>query len=347
MSEPGGSPTSLVAVERFLEAVDAGKGHEAVLEVLDEVRLGASIRSVIDERIAPVQRQVGERWAVGSYSVADEHRVTGLVEELLGLLALYAGEPDDDRVVVLVSADGDWHVAPARMLSLALREAGWRVQFLGGPLPASQLATSLARLGGVTALLVSCTLPLALPGVPPMVAAAHARGVPVLVGGRGFDGRAAWAQRLGADAFATDVEAAVEVLQRWHADPPSVAPPPVVTDEAASVLGNLAREQLTDRALARVAVSSPAYPTYDERQRAHTRRDLAYLVQALDAALLVEDGSLLTAFVTWTDQVLRARGVPTAELFGGLVAIRDALPADRSDARELLDASRRALPAVD
>ena len=71
---------------------------------------------------------------------------------------------------------------------------------------------------------------------------------------------------------------------------------------------------------------------YDDIQREHTAEDLAHIVEFLATALYTGDEKLFTGFLTWTAQILVARGVPAQSL----------PPALNLFARELKDFPRAA-----
>ena len=113
--------------------------------------------------------------------------------------------------IVMTCADGEWHALPSRVLSAALRGAGWSVTFLGASVPARHLAQLLHELGpDVTA--ISCALATRLPAAREMIEASRGAGIPVLVGGRGFGSDGRWGLTLGANAWAPDARSALAVV---------------------------------------------------------------------------------------------------------------------------------------
>ncbi len=101
---------------------------------------------VYDGLVAEAMQLVGERWATGQWTVAEEHlasqtllraldrvRPDAGVEGRIGPLAVLAGVPGEHHMIGLVCLD---HV---------LSEAGWTVADLGADVPASDLAGFIAR----------------------------------------------------------------------------------------------------------------------------------------------------------------------------------------------------------
>ncbi|MGW3853016.1 cobalamin-binding protein, partial [Streptomyces fagopyri] len=58
----------------------------------------------------------------------------------------------------------------------------------------------------------------------------------------------------------------------------------------------------------------PAMRTYSDTQRERTAEDLAHIVEFLATSLYLGDEGLFTRFISWTEQILVARGVPARSL---------------------------------
>jgi methanogenic corrinoid protein MtbC1 len=315
-------------VERFLEHVERGEPHHAI-ELSVDLLEREGVVSTVTGFLAPAQREVGSRWHVGRYTVAQEHLASVVVEDVLGLSTPFTRPPRDaEHTVALVCAEGEWHSTPARMASLLLREAGWRVHFFGASTPPDHLRTTLAGLGP-RAVAVSCTLPLALPGAARIIEVAHDLGLPAVVGGGAFDPGGYRAAQLGADGCFEDVAVAAEQLRSWLAQPPALATsaPPGEGTFQRGVL-SVQRDGIVDDAYAELERRLPVMGRFDDRQRHHTREDLAYLLAFADVALLVDDASILSDVVLWLDDLLAARGLPPEVMDETLQALRSVLGTD-------------------
>lgn len=312
-------------VATFLERIDSGDTAGAMDLVIADLDATGSVAEVIDRLLAPLQRTVGERWHADRYSVAQEHAISAVVEDALGVLSLHARRTAAGHSLALVCAEGEWHTTPARMAALLLREAGWRVDFLGGSTPAEHLQRALTETAP-RLLTVSATLPLSLSGVVPLLEVAHHLQIPVLVGGRAFGATSHRAHMLGADGWAPTVAAGHDLLSTWLDRPPSASQPRTpdstlrqrrtLTAHRSEVLEDAERELI--RALPQVA-------DYTARQRDHTGRDLAYTLQFLDVALLVDDPTVLTDYTRWLVELLDRRGVPQAAVTASLDALAAAI----------------------
>jgi methanogenic corrinoid protein MtbC1 len=332
-------------VERFLEHVVRGDPRPAIdLAVRQLADDGPS--AVVTDLLAVVQREVGERWHGGRYTVAQEHLVSGVVDDVLGLLAPHTLRPGGGgRSLALVCAEGEWHSTPARMAGLLARDAGWQVRFLGGSTPPDHLATTLAELQP-DALAVSCTLPLALPGVPPVIDVGRALGLPVVAGGRAFDAEGSRAATLGADASFGDIRDAVAMLGREPAGRTPV-PRPAPDDAVAAqrdLLGDR-HQRIVDAAYAELERRLPIMAGFDDRRRHHTRQDLDYLLRFADVALFAADVRIFTEFVGWLTGLLEVRGIPRDVMVATLEAVAASLGEDLPAVHELLDTTASAVAA--
>ena len=334
----GGGSTQNETVERFLDLIEGDRFADAIDLAVDRIQQGFRVTEIVQQLLAPAQLAAGQRWHDGRYTVAQEHIVSGVVDDILGLLAIHAPRPASRQTVALVCAEGEWHTTPARMAALCLRDEGWRVQFLGGSLPADHLATSLRQIAPEV-VAVSCTLPLALTGVPPLVEASHRAGAPVITGGIGFGGDGLRSRRLGADGHAADPAEAAATMTAWLDRPPEpFATFASTTTDPERVTLAEQRPDLVVAAYARLEAELPAMADFDERQRHHTRADLDYILRFLDTTLLVDDPRIFTDFLTWLRALLSARGLPPAVLRRSLEALQTALPPGLDRSSTLLGA---------
>lgn len=145
-----------------------------------------SVGDLVLTHLAPAMRQIGDGWECGELSVAEEHRATGLMSDLLVLLREVLPAPVVDLALapqlLMVCAEGELHALVARMAAERFIDAGWRLDVLGADLPAAEVV-----------LQIESTAPNAV-GVSATSALAGARSVlrsiaksgwtgPVLVGG--------------------------------------------------------------------------------------------------------------------------------------------------------------------
>ncbi|GAB2566210.1 cobalamin-binding protein [Paractinoplanes abujensis] len=327
--------------DEFLDLIGQGDEYGAVEIVNELLDGGAAPQRVIVDLIGAAQIRVGELWAVNEWTVAREHAATAISDRALAALAARTNVRPTRGRVTIACVDGEWHALPTRMLAEMLRLDGWRVDFLGANVPGPHLISHLHQTGpDVVAL--SCMIATRLPRAHAAITACKAAGIPVIAGGRGFGPGGRYAQHLGADAWAAGAEEAVRRLARnW---PPHNQDPQLSAflgdDEYTYVVRH--RPQLIDTAIQRLTDAYPAMRTYNQRQLDSTAEDMAHIVDFLAAALYVSETAIFTDFVTWTHQVLQARGVPTVALRVGLETVQAQLR-DYPRATAMLTAGMRLL----
>ncbi|WP_328862911.1 cobalamin B12-binding domain-containing protein [Streptomyces sp. NBC_00306] len=315
-------------------AGDEYAATEIVLRALDD---GIEPESVLLDVIAAVQGKVGEEWAANRISVAQEHAATSINERAVAALALHPAArrtPTLGRITV-ACVDGEWHALPARMVAEVLKLRGWQVDYLGAQVPAPHLISHL-HTTKADAVALSSSIATRLPTAHAAITACQAVGVPVLVGGAAFGPDGRYARLLGAEAWAPDARTAADRLAGGP------LPRPQVDHQQMDDLPHLADQEYTmvtrnSDNLVRTVFHAledafPAMRAYDDMQRERTAEDLAHIVEFLATALYLGDEKLFTWFITWTAQILVARGVPAQSL----------PPALNLFARELKDFPRAA-----
>ncbi|MFH8725227.1 B12-binding domain-containing protein [Streptomyces termitum] len=339
--------------ERLWAALGARDEAAAASAVLGAHDAGAPAEELLLDVIAPVQARVGAEWAAGRLGVAQEHAATAIQERVVAALARQTPAPAPDttappRRVTVACVDGEWHVLPARLLAEVLRGRGFLVDYLGAHVPTPHLIAHLHQTGA-DAVALSSSLPVRLPTAHAAVTAVQAIGLPVLVGGAAFGPGGRYARLLGADGWAPDARAAAVLLadgpHRPEGPPPDPgrALPHLLDQEYTLV--RRARTRLVRETLTGLAERLPAVAAHTDRQRERTAEDLAHIVDFLAASLYTDDAELFTGFLTWTAEVLRARGVDPAALLTALDLLAEAQH-DFPRARAHLAAGRRALTSV-
>nr|WP_089158462.1 cobalamin-dependent protein [Micromonospora sp. NBS 11-29] len=280
-------PETLTA---YLDHLDRADRAGAVALARGLVADGCSIADVLVDLVAVAQREIGRRWLTGSWSVAQEHAATHVSEVVVDALGAAVGTPRRGHVV-MACVEGEWHALAARIVTEVVRASGWRVTFLGASVPARHLVSYLHQTGP-DAVLLSCVQPNRLVRAARMVEASRTAGVPVLAGGPGFGPEGRWATAIGAAAWGATARDALPAGA--HTGPP----PPPPDDAYVAVLHR--RRELVRLALG--AVDPPAETAED------VAAGIAHLVDALVAAVRVDDDRLLLDFVGWQAQALTARG---------------------------------------
>jgi MerR family transcriptional regulator, light-induced transcriptional regulator len=131
--------------------------ESAAQRVLERLFIGYSRVAVIRDVLLPYLREVGERWADGHLSVAQEHFASGFLEARFMAMARGWDRGSGPRAL-LACPPAERHTFGLVAFGIALHEAGWRITYLGADTPiamvqaaADQLAPDLVALAAVAA----------------------------------------------------------------------------------------------------------------------------------------------------------------------------------------------------
>jgi len=194
------------ALQEALERYDEPAAHG----VLDRALATFSTEAVLVDVVMPVLRSLGDRWAAGQLTIAQEHFASSVIRgRLLGVARGWGRGAGP--VALLACPTGEQHDLPLVLFGIPLREAGWRIVFLGADTPISTIERAVASIAP-RAVILTATRPEPLHAVEDELAALATR-VTVAIGGQGAD--AALAERTGAVLLEGDpVEAAAAFASR-------------------------------------------------------------------------------------------------------------------------------------
>jgi methylmalonyl-CoA mutase cobalamin-binding domain/chain len=202
----------------YLEALLVGDRHAASRMVLDAVEGGMGVRDVYLHVFQPVQHEIGRLWQTNRISVAQEHFCTAATQLVMSQLypRIFATEKNGRRLVATCVAD-NLHEIGVRMVSDFFELEGWDTFYLGANVPSRDVVrTVVDRAAHVLA--VSATMTWHVRTVAELVevvrADARCADVTVLVGGAVFRRNEGLWRKVGANGFAPDAEAAVELANR-------------------------------------------------------------------------------------------------------------------------------------
>lgn len=113
---------------------------EAMVQSIQAQPPGAQV----DQLYSPLLRELGERWARGETSVAQEHFASGFVRSRLMELAQQVRCPQGP-LASLLTPPGERHDLGLLGLSIHMGEMGWRTDWLGSELPLDELPAYCAQ----------------------------------------------------------------------------------------------------------------------------------------------------------------------------------------------------------
>lgn len=108
--------------------------------------------------LAPMVTEIGELWRQGEITAAHEHFATAVIRLFLANATRPYGGAADAPVVVVATPAGQLHELGALLAALVAANLGWNVKYLGGSLPAGEIA-GIARQTGARAVALSIVYP--------------------------------------------------------------------------------------------------------------------------------------------------------------------------------------------
>jgi methanogenic corrinoid protein MtbC1 len=220
VNQPLGSSASLSpqALGRdYLRHLLTPDGRAARRLVDEALAAGVPAVTLYLRVIAPAMYEVGRLWETAQISVAQEHLATQITQVVIATLGLQldVGERvGAGRTAIVSSTPGELHALGGQMVADFLEAQGWSVLALGADAPADELfGLAQARPADVVAL--STALPGNLPSVARTCRLLGQLTAPpfIVVGGHAYGGDQSRARAVGADAFAADPQALVDLLR--------------------------------------------------------------------------------------------------------------------------------------
>ena len=136
-------------------AITGGEETRARHQV-ERLAAGVPVVDLCEQVIAPALRRVGDEWAAGRVSIAQEHRASAICERLLAAqIRQPAGRPRGTAVVA--TPPGERHGLPALMAAACLREDRWLVHHLASDLPGAEVARLADQVSASLVVLSSAT----------------------------------------------------------------------------------------------------------------------------------------------------------------------------------------------
>lgn len=202
------------SAERLTARLIAGDeaGSWAITE--EVLASGATPRAVYLELFGPALRAIGERWADGHITVADEHRASVVMYRLVGRLGpLFRPRGPRVGTVIIGAPAGEHHGLPVTLGADLLRLEGFDVIDLGADVPADAFAACALATDDLLAVSICVTLDRHRGSARKLVQSLRSSGLvsPIMVGGAGLNERNA--QDLGADRWTPDIDALIEFLR--------------------------------------------------------------------------------------------------------------------------------------
>ena len=140
-ADEGGSvvPSAVDDLRRELRSALDGMDGERSHRAFDRILATVSTETALQAILVPYLHELGDRWARGDVSVAQEHFASNLIRgRLLGIARDWASGAGPS--VVLACPPGEAHDLGVIMFGIEIARFGWRVTFLGADTPLETIA---------------------------------------------------------------------------------------------------------------------------------------------------------------------------------------------------------------
>lgn len=117
-----------------LDVMDTDGAHAAFDSILATLSVHAALRHIV----LPYLRELGDRWAAGEISIAQEHFASSLLRGRLMGIARGWGS-GTGPVAMLACPPGEAHELGLIIFGIELARLGWRVTYLGADTPVSTM----------------------------------------------------------------------------------------------------------------------------------------------------------------------------------------------------------------
>ena len=126
----------------YADALLAGDPPAAETAIREAIQAGLGEATIYDRVIRPALQMVGDLWAEGHISVAEEHLATSITMRVMVLQreAFRLARRRTSHRVLLAAAQGELHVVGLEMAASLLRNAGYEVRLFGADLPVADIA---------------------------------------------------------------------------------------------------------------------------------------------------------------------------------------------------------------
>ena len=126
------------ALRRALDTFD----EPAAQAVLDRLVSDLSVPTMLREVVLPYLAELGERWARGTSSIAQEHFASNVIRGRLAGLARGWGNGHGPRAL-LACPPGELHDLALMVFGIVLNRTGWRIDYLGANTPVEELTRTV------------------------------------------------------------------------------------------------------------------------------------------------------------------------------------------------------------
>ena len=143
-------------------------GNErGVVKLMESVlRSGNDLYFVYLDVLVPAMNAIGMKWSAGEIDVFIEHRASGIASRSAAQIGARFSKRGVHKGTVLIgSPNGEHHVLGSQLLGDLISMEGWKVDNLGGDVPAESFACAAMQISDVVAVCIASTMSETLPAM--------------------------------------------------------------------------------------------------------------------------------------------------------------------------------------
>ena len=181
--------------------------HQSLEKALATAMVSLGHQGMLQKLIAPLARDIGEEWRLGTLKVAHEHFASAVIRTFLWSASRPFAASELSPDLIVATPAGQHHELGAVMVAAVARNRGWHVTYLGTCLPAAEIAGAAIQ-NGTKAVLLSIVYPEDDEDLPSELRSLRKllpNDVKILVGGRASAGYQDCLREIGAVVL-TDLE---------------------------------------------------------------------------------------------------------------------------------------------
>jgi excisionase family DNA binding protein len=144
------------------------EGNErGVVKLMESVlRSGNDLYFVYLDVLVPAMNAIGMKWSAGEIDIFIEHRASGIASRSAAQIGARFSKRGVHKGTVLIgSPDGEHHVLGSQLLGDLISMEGWKVDNLGGDVPAESFACAAMQISDVVAVCIASTMSETLPAM--------------------------------------------------------------------------------------------------------------------------------------------------------------------------------------
>lgn len=145
-------------VQLFVKHMVSFEDDLAIKMVIDLAAEGYDVLDIHQYFLKETLYYVGDLWEKGQISIALEHHITSVIDQIIALLSVYLKrKPSIDKKAVFLTPSNEPHTIGLKMVREVFKAFGWKTYFLGTDLPWIEIVR-LVKSEGIDLVVISITL---------------------------------------------------------------------------------------------------------------------------------------------------------------------------------------------